>query len=96
MFERPRRNGRSNTKRRSRVLVVGTTPDYVDQLLRAHPDECLFLTESRLRFDAKEPQPNDHEEVLYRRDKQLSAIELLKRHQERVRDQDRGHCLFRL
>ena len=83
MFERPRRNGRSNTKRRSRVLVVGTTPDYVDQLLRAHPDECLFLTESRLRFDAKEPQPNDHEEVLYRRDKQLSAIELLKRHQAR-------------
>ena len=65
------------------MLVVGTTPDYVDLLRREHPEECLFLTESRLRLQAKEPQPDDHEEVLYRGDKQLSAVELLKRHQGR-------------
>ena len=63
--------------------MVGTTPDYVDLLRREHPEECLFLTESRLRLHAKEPRPEDGEEVLYRGDKQLSAIELLKRHQDR-------------
>ena len=83
MFERRRRNGGADSEGRNRVLVVGTTSDYVDLLRRTHPDECLFLTESRLRLQAKEPQPDDPEEVLYRGDKQLSAIELLKRHQER-------------
>ena len=83
MLDRRRPNGRSEPNGRSRVLVVGTTPDYVDLLRREHPEECLFLTESRLRLQAKEPHPDDDEEVLYRGDKQLSAIELLKRHQER-------------
>ena len=83
MFDRRRLNSRSKPNDRERVLVVGTTPDYVDLLRREHPEECLFLTESRLRLRAREPQPDDHEEVLYRGDKQLSAIQLLTRHQGR-------------
>ena len=83
MLDRRRANGRSEPNGKSRVLVVGTTPDYVDLLRREHPEECLFLTESRLRLQAKEPHPDDSEEVLYRGDKQLFAVELLKRHQER-------------
>ena len=83
MFDRRRSNGRSKPNARERVLVVGTTPDYVDLLRCEHPDECLFLTESRLRLRAREPQPNDREEVLYWGDRQLSAIEVLKSHQDR-------------
>jgi biotin carboxylase len=83
MPDRLRPDSRSPSNGRTRVLVVGTTPDYVDLLRREHPDECLFLTESRLRLQAREPSPDDREEVLYRGDKPLSAIDLLKRHQER-------------
>jgi len=83
MFDRPRPKGRSELNGRSRVLVVGTTPDYVDLLRREHPEECLFLTEFQLRLHAKEPPPNNDEEILYRGNKRLSAIELLKRHQDR-------------
>ena len=83
MFDHRRLNGRPKTKVRERVLVVGTTPDYVDLLRRDHPDDCLFLTDSRLRLRAREPRPDDREEILYRSDRQLSAIELLKRHQDR-------------
>ena len=83
MLDHRRPNGRSEPNGRSRVLVVGTTPDYVDLLRRNHPEACLFLTEFRLRLLAEEPQPNNDEEVLYRWNRQLSAIELLKRHEER-------------
>ena len=83
MFDRRRSNGRSKPNGRERVLVVGTTPDYVDLLRREHPDSCLFLTESRLRLRAQEPQPKDREEVLYRGDRQLSSIELLEHHEDR-------------
>ena len=83
MFDRRRPNGRSLPNGRGRVLVVGTTPDYVDRLRREHPDECLFLTEYRSRLRAKELPPDIDEEILYRWDKQLSAIELVRRHQER-------------
>jgi len=83
MFDcrRPRSDITSNGK--GRVLVVGTTPDYVDLLRRQCPDRCLFLTESRLRRQATEPQPEEEEEVLYRWEKQLSAWEVLRRHRDR-------------
>ena len=95
MLEHRRRNGTSDTKRRSRrVLVVGTTTDYVDLLRREHRDECIFLTESRLRIRAKEPPPDDSEEVLYWGDKPFSAIELVKQHQERYGIQIVGIACF--
>lgn len=74
--------GRSHGNRTARVLVVGTTPDYVDLLRCKHPGQCLFLTESALRLHAIEPSPDDDEEVLFRADKQLSSIELLRRFQD--------------
>ena len=83
MFNFSRQNGHSESNGRSRVLVVGTTPDYVDLLQCEHPGKCLFLTDSRLRLRAKEPPPRDADEVLYRYDKLLSVFELLKRHQDR-------------
>ncbi|MBN1855047.1 MAG: ATP-grasp domain-containing protein [Pirellulales bacterium] len=83
MPERCGLSPRETFEGRSRVLIVGTTPDYVDLLRRSHPKKCLFLTESQLRLRAKEPRPGDDEEVLYRWDKQLFAAELLRRHQDR-------------
>jgi hypothetical protein len=47
-----------------RVLVVGTTPDYVDLISRRLPGRCLFITDSALRGDAIEPCPDPADEVV--------------------------------
>ena len=47
-----------------RVLVVGTTPDYVEWIRRACPDRGVFLTDPELRSRAKEPCPSPEEEIL--------------------------------
>lgn len=94
MLDRRRRNSLSEPNGPSRVLVVGTTPDYVDLLRRDHPEECFFLTESRLRLHAKEPSPVAREEILYRGDQRLSAIDLLQRHHDRYGIQVAGVACF--
>ncbi|MFZ5563644.1 MAG: ATP-grasp domain-containing protein [Thermodesulfobacteriota bacterium] len=48
----------------TRVLVVGTTPDYVDWICRADPGRALFITEPALRRDAREPAPGPRDEIL--------------------------------
>lgn len=47
-----------------RVLVVGTTPDYIDILCRRFPGRAVFLTDTRLRARSKEPQPGPETELL--------------------------------
>ncbi len=47
-----------------RVLVVGTTSDYVDWIRCAYPDQALFLTDPDVRQAAKEPTPSSGEEIL--------------------------------
>jgi len=47
-----------------RVLVVGTTPDYVDLILKGHPGRALFLTDPRFREGAREDPPAAIDEVL--------------------------------
>ncbi len=53
--------GSSNSNRR--VLVVGTTPDYVQWIRAAQPGRVLFLTEDRLRRETREPRPEPDEEI---------------------------------
>ncbi|MBN2311674.1 MAG: ATP-grasp domain-containing protein [Candidatus Hydrogenedentes bacterium] len=48
----------------ARVLVVGTTPDYVDWLRRVRPGDCVFVTDIALRRDAHEPPPQPDEEIV--------------------------------
>jgi biotin carboxylase len=48
----------------TKVLVVGTTPDYIDWIRRSCPDRALFLTDHRARRQAVEPIPAPAEEVL--------------------------------
>ena len=47
-----------------RVLVVGTTPDYIQWIRQVCPGQALFLTEPQARAAAKEPVPTAIEELL--------------------------------
>lgn len=49
---------------KSKVLVVGTTADYIDWLRNASPGAALFLTDSSERKHATEPRPEIAEELL--------------------------------
>ncbi len=46
------------------VVVVGTTPDYIDWIRSATPGAAVFLTDPLLRRGAGEPDPAPWEEVL--------------------------------
>ncbi len=48
----------------TKVLVVGTTPDYIDWIRRSCPGRALFLTDPGVRRQAVEPSPPPAEEVL--------------------------------
>ncbi len=47
-----------------KVLVVGTTSDYIDWIRSSNPGRALFLTEPAVRRTAGEPAPADGEEIL--------------------------------
>lgn len=47
----------------TRVIVVGTTPDYIDWIRRTCPERALFITDPIARSNAREPVPAPHEEV---------------------------------
>ncbi len=47
-----------------RVLVVGTTPDYIDHLRQHRPGRALFVTDPAARAGAMEPTPPPDEEFL--------------------------------
>ncbi|ACN14163.1 ArgH1 [Desulforapulum autotrophicum HRM2] len=48
----------------ARVVVVGTTPDYIDWIRKKYPGRGLFLTDPELRQRAEEPFPGKEEEML--------------------------------
>ena len=54
---------RAGSPASARVLVVGTTPDYVELILRRHPGRAVFLTEQRFRASAKEAPPPAGDEL---------------------------------
>jgi len=47
-----------------RVLVVGTTPDYIDILRRRFPGRAVFVTDAQVRARAKETPPGPETELL--------------------------------
>lgn len=47
-----------------RVLVVGTTSDYIEWIRTACPNRALFLTDPEIRKNAREDSPSDIEELL--------------------------------
>lgn len=65
-----------------RVLVVGTTTDYVDWIRSAHPQRALFLTAPELRNKAVEESPSDAEEILVDPESRDHAAQSLAAHLE--------------
>jgi biotin carboxylase len=60
-----------------RLVVVGTTPDYIDLLCRRFPGRSVFLTDPRHRTGAVEPAPDSATELLCdlgRSDEALAAL----------------------
>lgn len=47
-----------------RVVVVGTTSDYIDLIRRRYPGRVLFITDPSERKKATEEHPGDDEEIL--------------------------------
>ena len=63
-----------------KVLVVGTTSDYVDWIRKSCPGRALFLTEPAVRRRAEEPRPAPWEELLCDLSDYEQAAQLLERH----------------
>lgn len=51
-------------QKRKKILIVGTTPDYIAWLKKSCPDRSLFLTHPEIRKRAEEPVPRADEEIL--------------------------------
>lgn len=63
-----------------RVLVVGTTPDYIDWIRNSSPGKALFLTDPVARRRAQEPCPGPAEEILCNLSDDDHVRHLLQRH----------------
>ncbi|WDP88535.1 MAG: ATP-grasp domain-containing protein [Desulfobacter sp.] len=66
-----------------RVLVVGTTADYIDWIRQASPGRCLFITDPAVRHAATEKRPEKHEEILVPLNDPAVVRAALDRHLER-------------
>ncbi|MDW7774185.1 MAG: ATP-grasp domain-containing protein [Desulfobulbaceae bacterium] len=49
---------------KQKVLVVGTTADYIEWIRQVCPERALFLTDFEIRENAAEPAPHPWEEIL--------------------------------
>jgi biotin carboxylase len=47
-----------------KILVVGTTADYIQWIRQSRPGTALFITDPRIRQAAEEPRPGSQEEIL--------------------------------
>lgn len=63
-----------------KVLVVGTTSDYIEWIRRACPGRAFFVTDIVTRVQAEEPFPNQFEEVLTHLDDYALVKEDLQAH----------------
>lgn len=63
-----------------KVLIVGTTSDYIDWIQKAYPGRALFLTEPEIRNRAKEYSPSPEDEIIARFDKATSLKKAVNDH----------------
>jgi biotin carboxylase len=64
----------------SKVLVVGTTADYIHWIRISRPDQALFITDPFERKNAREPIPGPGEEILCNLSDNEKACDVLQRH----------------
>lgn len=63
-----------------RVLVVGTTPDYIDIINRRCPSRALFITDPKHRTGAVEPPPSAVAEIVCDLRDTAGVLTALRRH----------------
>ncbi|MDP8214420.1 MAG: ATP-grasp domain-containing protein [Candidatus Euphemobacter frigidus] len=82
--------------RDKRVLVVGTTADYIDEICRRFPGRALFLTDATERsgIDRRYLRPDQATEVLCDLSRPDRAVITLKNHLKRWRIKLRGITCF--
>jgi len=68
-----------------RVLVVGTTADYIDWIRHSCPGNALFLTDPLIRQSAQEPPPSLFEEILFNLSDHHRVRNALQRHLRKER-----------
>lgn len=64
----------------AKVLVVGTTADYIEWIRQVSPGTALFLTDYSIRQEASEPDPHRSEEILTDLDDAVQVKEEVERH----------------
>jgi len=67
---------------KNKVLVVGTTSDYIEWIRKIRPGQALFLTEPKIRQNATEPCPDNGEEILCPISDIESAVQALNHHKK--------------
>jgi biotin carboxylase len=68
-----------------RVVVVGTTSDYIELIRRRYPHRALFLTNPAERIKAREETPGPAEEILCDLADDVEFLRVLKDHLRRYR-----------
>ncbi|MGE0084461.1 MAG: acetyl-CoA carboxylase biotin carboxylase subunit family protein [Desulfococcaceae bacterium] len=63
-----------------RLLVVGTTSDYIEHIRRNFPGRAVFVTDPAERSRAKESCPNPEEEILCQLENPFPVINALRTH----------------
>jgi len=77
-----------------RVVVVGTTADYIDLLLQRCPDRAVFLTHATHRAHATEPCPDARSEALCDLGDREQALAAVRQHLERWDIEPSGVACF--
>ncbi|MBU3917841.1 ATP-grasp domain-containing protein [bacterium] len=77
-----------------KVLVVGTTSDYIDWIQRTCPGQGLFLTEPVVRRQALEESPGKDEEILCKLNDSVRTWETVSQHLERTGIEINGVACF--
>ncbi|MBF0531019.1 MAG: hypothetical protein HQK55_17485 [Deltaproteobacteria bacterium] len=63
-----------------RVLVIGTTTDYIDFIDRRYPHRAIFVTDPAERLRGKEKSPDPSSEILVALEHPLTVFEEIRAH----------------
>ena len=77
-----------------KVLIVGTTSDYIDWIQKKYPGRALFLTEPEIRERAKEGSPDPKDEIVVRLDNVSVLKKTLKVHLKKWNQRIAGVVCF--
>jgi biotin carboxylase len=77
-----------------RVLVVGTTSDYIESISRRYPQRALFITDVKERAKATEPRPVPGAELVCELRRPDQVVAALRKHLERWSIEPAGTACF--